>query len=144
MTHALERSRPCRKRSARLDRRSTIRARRGVSLVELLLSMIMLVVAVGGLVSTSASVTQQIGSGMAQTLAASIAQARLDSLSSLACHELGTSASAGAATHNGVQESWTVTDGRNIKTIAVNVIIAPRGPMHVVPLRYQTIVPCRD
>ena len=106
--------------------------------------MIMLVVAVGGLVSTSASVTQQIGSGMAQTLAASIAQARLDSLSSLACQELATSAASGSVDHEGVQESWTVADGRNIKTIAVNVTIAPRGPMHVVPLRYQTIVPCRD
>jgi Tfp pilus assembly protein PilV len=136
--------RPSRTRSARLDGRSTIRARRGVSLVELLLSMIMLVVAVGGLVSTSASVTQQIGSGMAQTLAASIAQARLDSLSSLACQELAASAASGSVGHEGVQESWTVTDGRNIKTIAVNVTIAPRGPMHVVPLRYQTIVPCRD
>jgi len=106
--------------------------------------MIMLVVAVGGLVGTSASVTQQIGSGMAQTLAASIAQARLDSLSSLACLELAGRAASGTVAHESVQESWTVTDGRNIKTIAVNVIIAPRGPMHVVPLRYQTIVPCRD
>jgi len=112
--------------------------------VELLLSMIMLVVAVGGLVGTSASVTQQIGSGMTQTLAASIAQARLDSLSSLACLELAGRAAHGTVSHESVQESWTVTDGRNIKTIAVNVIIAPRGPMHVVPLRYQTIVPCRD
>jgi Tfp pilus assembly protein PilV len=123
---------------------ATPRARRGVSLVELLLSMIMLVVAVGGLVGTSASVTQQIGSGMAQTLAASMAQARLDSLSSLACHELDTRAASGTVAHEGIEESWSVADGRNIKTIAVHVTIAPRGAMHAVPLRYQTIVPCRD
>lgn len=116
------------------------RSRRGMTLVELLMSLIMLVVAVGGLVGSSAAVAKQVGGGMSQTVAAGLAQARLDSLTSLSCADLDAGARAGQSTERGVSETWSVTDGRNIKTIEVAIALAERRA----PLTYRMIVPCRD
>lgn len=128
------RGRACRNRS------TATRTRRGMTLVELLMSMMMLVVAVGGLVGSSAAVAKQMGNGMSQTVAAGVAQARLDSLTSLSCTELEAGAAEGSSTLRGVSETWRVTDGRNIKTIDVAIQLAQR----TAPLSYRMIVPCRD
>lgn len=114
--------------------------RRGMSIVEVLIAMLLLVVAVGGLLGSAASVARQMGGGVSQTVAASIAQARLDSLSSLSCAQLGAGAASGSSRQRGVQESWTVTDGFNTKTIEVRI----RVPRRVNELRYLSEIPCRD
>lgn len=116
------------------------RRRDGITLFEVLIAVIMLAVAVGGLLGSSASVARQMGGGGSQTVAASIAQARLDSLTSLSCGQLDAGAASGSTTQRGVQESWTVTDGRNIKTIDVRI----RVPRRTNELRYQMVIPCRD
>lgn len=114
--------------------------RRGMTLFEILIAVIMLVVAVSGLLGSSAAVARQMGGGGTQTVAASIAQARLDSLTSLSCAQLDAGAKSGSTLQRGVRESWTVTDGRNIKTIDVRISI----PRRTNQLRYQMIIPCRD
>ena len=53
------------------------RPRDGVTLVEILVAVVMLTVAAGGLMSSSAAVANQMGGGVRQTVAASVAQARL-------------------------------------------------------------------
>lgn len=116
------------------------RPRDGITLVEILVAVVMLTVAVGGLLSSSAAVANQMGGGVRQTVAASVAQARLDSLTSLSCAQLGGGAATGKSSTRGVQESWTVTDGRNIKTIAVNIQI----PRRTNTLVYSMVIPCRD
>jgi Tfp pilus assembly protein PilV len=116
------------------------RNRDGVTLFEVLIAVIMLVVAVGGLLGSSASVARQMGGGASQTVAASLAQARLDSLTSLSCDQLAAGAATGSTLQRGVQETWTVTDGRNIKTIDVRVQV----PRRTNQLRYQMVIPCRD
>jgi hypothetical protein len=119
---------------------TTCRTRDGVTLVELLVAVVMLTVAVGGLLSSSAAVATQMGGGVRQTVAAGVAQARLDSLTSLSCAQLGAGAATGSSSTRGVQESWTVTDGRNVKTIAVNIQI----PRRANTLVYSMVIPCRD
>ncbi|MBL0939600.1 MAG: prepilin-type N-terminal cleavage/methylation domain-containing protein [Gemmatimonadaceae bacterium] len=116
------------------------RARRGITLVEILIAVTVLVVGVGGLLSTSGAVARQMTGGVTQTVAAGIAQARLDSLTSLSCASLDAGAKTGSTTLRGVKESWSVTDGRNIKTIDVKVIV----PRRTQQLRYQMVIPCRD
>ena len=116
------------------------RPRDGVTLVEILVAVVMLTVAAGGLMSSSAAVANQMGGGVRQTVAASVAQARLDSLTSLSCAQLGAGAATGSSSTRVVQESWTVTDGRNIKTIAVNIQI----PRRANTLVYSMVIPCRD
>ena len=82
----------------------------------------------------------QMGGGVRQTVAAGVAQARLDSLTSLSCAQLAAGAATGYSSTRGVKESWTVTDGRNIKTIAVNIQI----PRRTKTLVYSMVIPCRD
>ena len=120
--------------------RARTRIRDGVTLVEILVAVVMLTVAVGGLLGSSAAVANQMGGGVRQTVAAGMAQARLDSLTSLSCAQLAAGAATGNSITRGVRESWTVTDGRNIKTIAVNIII----PRRTRTLVYSMVIPCRD
>ena len=54
--------------------------------------------------------------------------------------QLGAGAAIGSSSTRGVQEAWTVTDGRNIKTIAVNIQI----PRRTNTLVYSMVIPCRD
>ena len=93
------------------------RSREGVSLVEVLVACLVLSIGILGLLGTSNSIAQQMGGGMRQTVASSIAQARIDSLSSISCAGLAV-ASSGTSVKRGIRETWTVTDGVNIKTIA--------------------------
>jgi Tfp pilus assembly protein PilV len=119
--------------------RPLTRARDGVTLIELMIAVIMLVVAVGGLLGSSAAVAKQMGGGVSQTVAAGLAQARLDSLTSLSCAQLD-AGGAGTATTRGVKETWSVVDGKNIKTIVVTVKV----PRRTNSLQYQMVIPCRD
>jgi hypothetical protein len=121
--------------------RSTATARPGITLVEILIAVTVLTVGVGGLLKNSASVATQMGGGMRQTVAATVAQSRVDSLSSLSCATLANaSVATGTSTKRGVTETWAVTDGRNVKNIIVTISVVGRRN----PIRYNTVIPCRD
>jgi len=115
------------------------RARRGITLVEILVSIILIAVALGGALNSAGAVATQMGGGMRHTVAASLAQTRLDSLASLSCAQLPDGLS-GSVTHRGVKEEWKVVDGRNIKTLSVTLTI----PRRVQKPAYTTVIPCRD
>ncbi len=117
-------------------------SRRGATLVELIVAMLLLSVGLFSVLGTSATVVTQLGGGRNQTVAAGIAQARLDSLTSIGCQSLtpGNATTTGTSTRRGIKESWTVTDGRNIKTINIRMNV----PGRQVPILYETIIPCRD
>lgn len=120
---------------------SAPRTRSGITIVELLVAVTLLTVGIGGLLKNSASVAKQMGGGVRQTVAATIAQSRIDSLSSLACATLaGASVATGTSTKRGVTETWAVTDGKNVKNISVIINVIGRQ----IPLRYSTVIPCRD
>lgn len=106
-----------------------------MSLVEILIASLMMTVAVMGLLGASSSVSQQLGAGRRQMVAASMAQRRLDSLQSLPCTALTT---AGSGSANGIGERWTVTGSGLTRTIALELTV----PRVVRPYRYTTIVPC--
>jgi Tfp pilus assembly protein PilV len=117
------------------------RRRRGLTLVEILIAIIMLTVGVMGLLGSTAAVAKQMGGGVRQTVAATIAQARIDSLTSLSCASLTLAGVAsGTSTKRGIAEKWTVTDGKNVKNIAVEITI----PRRATKLLYTTVIPCRD
>jgi len=117
------------------------RRRDGISLVEILIAITMIAIGVVGLLGSAASVETQMGGGIRQTVAASIAQARMDSLSSLSCATLqNAGVASGTSVKRGVSETWAVTDGKNIKTIAVTIVV----PRRANSLKYSTVIPCRD
>jgi Tfp pilus assembly protein PilV len=125
-------------RSVRVTVAPPSSARGGFTIIEVLVSCVMLLVAVSALLGSSGAVAREVGGGNAQTLAATMAQARLDSLTSLGCAQL--QVSGGSRTFRGVDEVWTVTDGRNIKTLDVRLTV----PRRTNQLRYRMVVPCRD
>jgi len=118
------------------------RSRRGASLVELIVAMLLLSVGLFSVLGTSGSVSRTLGGGMRQTVAASIAQARIDSLTSIGCQSLtpGGSTSSGSGASRGIEEKWSVVDGRNVKRINVALTVPGRSS----PILYETIIPCRD
>jgi type IV pilus modification protein PilV len=92
-------------------------ARRGFTLVELIIAIIILVVGVLGLASTAAVVMRQITASSMQTRAAMMAQSRLEQLRSVPCANMAN----GNAASKGVTETWRVTVNARTATI-VNVV----------------------
>ena len=79
--------------------------RAGFTLVELLVAMMMFAVGMLALASTAASVTRMMGGAKRQTIAATVAQSRLERIRSSKCATL----TSGADTVRGVISTWTVT-----------------------------------
>ncbi len=124
---------------ARTSRRARSRTRRGATLIELLIASVMLVVAIGGLLNTSAEIAEQMGGSRHQLIAASVAQARLDSLASISCNALGAGAlSSGTGVTRGIAESWTVTRTTYARQISLTLTL----PRRKQTFRYSTLVPC--
>lgn len=91
-------------RAHRQSLRRRLRARRGFTLVELIVSIIILVVGVLGLASAAAVVMRQINGSSFQNRAAAIAQSRFERLRAVPC----ANATAGTASSGGITERWTV------------------------------------
>lgn len=116
---------------------SSRRARRGASLIEVLIASVLLTTAIGALLGTTKKVAEQMGTSRKQMVAASVAQARMDSLASISCAALA-AAPSGQRTTRGIREAWTVTDGTNTKLLTLTLTI-PGLTKEVV---YSTIIPC--
>jgi type IV pilus modification protein PilV len=94
--------------SARIRTRKTRRpngSRAGFTLVELLVAMMVFAVGMLALAATAASLTRMMGGAKRQTLAATVAQSRLEKLRSSPCASL----TSGSETVRGITNTWTVT-----------------------------------
>ena len=78
--------------------------RAGFTLVELLVAMMMFAVGMLALASTAAAVTRLMGGAKRQTLAANVAQSRLERIRASKC----TTLTSGADTVRGIISTWTV------------------------------------
>ena len=79
--------------------------RAGFTLVELLVAMMVFAVGMLGLAATAASVTRMMGGARRQTIASTVAQARLEKLRSSPCASL----TSGSETVRGITNTWTIT-----------------------------------
>lgn len=116
------------------------RARAGFTIVEMLVAIMVLAVGVLGLASTAAVVHRQMASGERQSVAASIAQSRFDSLTSRNCVAISGTTGIASYRRGQIRESWNVVDGDNVKQITDTIRITGRR----LPLIYTTYVPCRN
>ena len=94
--------------SARIRTRKTRRPsgnRAGFTLVELLVALMVFAVGMLGLAATAGSVTRMMGGAKRQTIAATVAQSRLEKLRSSPCASI----TSGSETVRGVTNTWTVT-----------------------------------
>ncbi|HUF26332.1 MAG TPA: prepilin-type N-terminal cleavage/methylation domain-containing protein [Gemmatimonadaceae bacterium] len=125
-----------------MSRRGTATAtpgpRRGFTLVELMVTIVLLTVGMLGMAGTTAMMTRQIGGGARMALAATAAQARFETLRSADCASL----SAGSASARGITEVWTVTALPRAVQITDTVKFATtRGQRtHA----YRSLIPCPD
>ena len=132
-----------RRRAARRGvRPAAAPARRGFTLVELVVAIILLSIGILGLASTAGYVTRQMAGSSVQTIAASVAQNRVDSLTSIGCSRLVTPMS-GSATTRGITETWAVKDTlMNVKKISL-VMTVPLRRGSPKTITYTTFIPCR-
>lgn len=109
-------------------------ARRGMSLIEVMIACVLLTVAVMGLVSVATGVSRQTGNSRRQVIAASMAQARLDSLRSLSCASM----TSGSRTRQGITEQWTITGSGSTRDIVLQLTL----PRLTNRITYRALVPC--
>jgi prepilin-type N-terminal cleavage/methylation domain-containing protein len=99
----------------RRRRAPRVRQRRGFTLVELMVAVIILAVGVLGLASTSTVVSRLMGGANQQTVAANVSATRFETLRSVQCTQIR----AGSSYVRGVTERWGVQrmDGATWKVV---------------------------
>ena len=119
-------------------RRAGLRSRGGFTIVELVVSIIIITVGVLALATGSAGVAKQMRAGNQSSLAAVIAQSRLETIRSLGCSSL----SNGSATTRGMTEKWTITwiTSRS-RAVTESVTYTPRARASKT-LGLRSVVPC--
>jgi prepilin-type N-terminal cleavage/methylation domain-containing protein len=122
----------------RARRFASRRARRGVTLVELLVAMTILSVGLMAIAGVSAGIARSLGESRSDNLAAMAAETRFEQLAGTAC----TSLSLGAWTTRGVTEKYTITDaGNNTRSVVDTVKWTTRRGTR--KQTFSTLLPCR-
>jgi type II secretion system protein I len=122
------------------------RGRHGFTIVELLFTLVILSAGLLAIHGSSALTLRMVGAGWTRTLAATVAQTRLEQLRASAC----TSATSGSDETRGIRERWTVSpSGSNgaLTTVDIEVTVeylvrAHRGGTSERSARLRAIVPC--
>jgi type IV pilus assembly protein PilV len=115
------------------------RERRGMTLIEVIIAIIVMSIGIMGLAGTASYVAQQMGGGNAQTIAAALATKVSDSLSARRCSALVS----GNQTKRGVSISWSVADSSRTKWVTSQVQYQPkRGPVKTI--NYVTVIQCPE
>ena len=113
-----------------------LRARSGHTLVELVVSVLVLAVGLLALTGASAVVARQLNGGAQLALAATVAQSRFETMRSRDCATL----ESGASEHRGITERWSVVRiGRTVE-VTDTVWIEGRHTRRMHTLR--TSIPC--
>ena len=114
-------------------------ARRGFTVIEVIIAIIVMSIGIMGLAGTAGYVAQQMGGGNAQTIAAALATKVADSLSARRC----TAVTSGSQTKRGVTVTWTVSDSSRTKWVAEQVqYTLKRGTTRT--FNYTAVIQCID
>jgi len=124
---------------SRTTRISAVGPRRGFTLIEMIIAIIVMAVGIMGLAGTASYVATQMGGANAQTIAAGLATKVSDSLSARRCASLVS----GTQTVRGVVVTWTVTDSTRTRWVTETVQYKPkRGATKT--QTYQVVIQCAD
>jgi Tfp pilus assembly protein FimT len=117
------------------------RPRRGITLIELLVAMVLLTMGLLAIVGVSASVTRSLGESRGDNTAAIVAQSRFEQLAGTACTSLTLNTTTQTTTR-GVTERWRVQDGgNNTRQIIDSVSWTTRKGTR--RQAFSTLLPCR-
>jgi prepilin-type N-terminal cleavage/methylation domain-containing protein len=115
------------------------RARRGFTLIEMIIAIIVMSIGIMGLAGTASFVATQMGGGNAQTIAAAMVNKVSDSLAARRCSSLVS----GSQTRRGVRVAWEVSDSSRTKWVTQQVQYTPkRGAVKTI--NYVTVIQCPD
>ena len=115
------------------------RPRRGFTLIEMIIAIVVMSVGVLGLAGTATYVATQMGGGQAQTLAATMATKVADSLAARRCSAIVN----GSQTKRGVTVTWTVADSSRTRWVTESVEYRQkRGATKT--LTYTTVIQCPE
>ena len=115
------------------------RPRRGFTLIEVIVAMVVMSVGIIGLAGTATYVAAQMRGGNAQTVAATMATKVADSLAARRCSAIV----GGSQTKRGVTVTWTVADSSRTRWVTESVQYQPRrGPAKT--FTYATVIQCPE
>jgi prepilin-type N-terminal cleavage/methylation domain-containing protein len=120
-----------------LTRKSCVpRSRRGFTVIELTVSMVILTVGLLGMAANSAVIGRQMRGAQKMTQASATAQARFERLRSTSC----TGLTGGNATVGEIVEIWTKTNGTRVVEVTDTVKFRTQYGQQV--YAYRTMIPC--
>lgn len=123
------------------SRRPAARQRRGVTLIELIVAVTILIVGLLSIVGISASITRSLGQARQESLAAMAAQSRFERLAGTACADLAVGTVQQASSRN-VTERYVVIDaGNNTRELHDTVTWKTYRTQRKVA--FKTLIPCR-
>ncbi len=125
----------------------SVRTRRGFTLIEVMLSVVLLTVGVMALVSSSAMTARMIGRGKSSTMIGQRSSTRFDYLRQLAASTSPpcTSGNFASGSNNqyGIQETWTVSSPINSNTRMVELVLQYKASGRTVRDTVKTFILCK-
>lgn len=112
------------------------RARHGFTLVELLVSVTLVTVGALALAGTSAAVMRNLAAGAQQTVAATLAQSRFETLRGAPCDKIESN----ETSWRGISERWKVV--RQTRSVSVVVTLSYSDGRSPRMVEYKTVIPC--
>lgn len=111
--------------------------RGGFTIVELIVAMVVFAIGVLGLAATTATVARLMGSASRQTIAATVAQSRIENLRARSCASLAS----GSETVRGVTSTWTVVVATRGDSVTETVTFPTAGGKTRTRV-YKTMITC--
>lgn len=121
-------------------RRRFVRARRGVTLIELIIASTILMLGLLSIVGVSASVARSLGEARNEALAAIAAQSRFEKLAGTYCTSLPSGVQ--SASSRGINERYAVIDGGNNTRMLHDTVTWVTNKVTRKAI-FQTLIPCR-
>jgi len=124
-----------------MKRRLRLRARRGVTMVELIVALAIVAIGVFGLAGGATLVTRLMGGGTVQSRAATIANAHIEQFRAKSCSSLAS----GTDTVRSVITSWTVTSvsvSGTARGASISLTVQYPTTKGMRSQVYNTILPC--
>jgi hypothetical protein len=131
-----------RKRIRHLRRSRGLRARRGVTLIELIVASTILLLGLLSIVGISASVARSLGQARMENLAALAAQSRFEHFAGLTCDSLVLNSPTTVTTRN-VTEKWVVVSGTNVTRQLYDTVTWVTGRT-TRKVAFESLIPCRS
>ena len=125
----------------RSDVRGRLRARRGVTLVELIVAITILTVGLLGFVASSGYLTRGLGGANSDTVAGVMAMSGLEELAGTACLSVPLNTVTQTVSRGITRRSRVTDNGNNTRLIVDSLSWKARGRPRLVT--YRSIIPCR-